>query len=159
MHAVKAHVKNGRLTVDEPTDLPEGEVVELVPLDEVLTDGSDYLDDEERAALHESLRESVEQMNGGQAIDIEDALADFVRTSENPDDTACARRSEARQDLVATQPAGCPGTVRTGVPSRGCDAQDNANHGCSIPGRSRLSGTPRDPAEDCLSRVLWHEGR
>ncbi len=77
MHAVKAHVKNGRLTVDEPTDLPEGEVVELVPLDEVLTNGSDYLDDEERAALHESLRESVEQMNGGQTIDIEDALAEL----------------------------------------------------------------------------------
>jgi hypothetical protein len=77
MHAVKAHVKNGRLTVDEPTDLPEGEVVELVPLDEVLTDGSDCLDDEERAALHESLRDSVEQMNGGQTIDIEDALAEL----------------------------------------------------------------------------------
>ena len=77
MHAVKAHVKNGRLTVDEPTDLPEGEVVELVRLDEVLTDGSDYLDDEERAALHESLRESAEQMNGGQTIDIEDALAEL----------------------------------------------------------------------------------
>jgi hypothetical protein len=77
MHAVKAHVKNGRLLLNEPTDLPEGEVVELVPLDEVLTDAVDYLDDEERAALHESLRESVEQMNAGQTVDIEEALAEL----------------------------------------------------------------------------------
>jgi hypothetical protein len=77
MNAVKAHVKNGRLTLDEPTDLPEGEVIELVPLDEVLANGWDYLDDEERAALHESLRESIEQMKAGQTMDIEDALAEL----------------------------------------------------------------------------------
>jgi len=33
---LKAHVKNGRLMLDEPTDLPEGEEVELVPLVEAL---------------------------------------------------------------------------------------------------------------------------
>lgn len=44
---LKAHVHNGRLLLDEPTELPEGEVVELVPLDEVLARGGDYLDDEE----------------------------------------------------------------------------------------------------------------
>ena len=37
MLPLKAHVKNGRLVLDEPTDLPEGEEIELVPLDEVLT--------------------------------------------------------------------------------------------------------------------------
>src|SRR5204862_6425852 len=52
MHALKAQVKNGRLVLDEPTDLPEGEVVELVPVDEVLASGGDYLDDEERKRLH-----------------------------------------------------------------------------------------------------------
>ncbi len=31
MQALKAQVKNGRLVVDEPTDLPEGEVIYLVP--------------------------------------------------------------------------------------------------------------------------------
>jgi hypothetical protein len=31
MLPLKAHVKNGRLVLDEPTDLPEGDVVELVP--------------------------------------------------------------------------------------------------------------------------------
>ena len=33
MQPLKAHVKNGRLVLDEPTDLPEGEEIELVPLD------------------------------------------------------------------------------------------------------------------------------
>jgi len=37
MQPLKAHVKNGRLVLDEPTDLPEGEEIELVPLDDVLT--------------------------------------------------------------------------------------------------------------------------
>jgi len=35
MQAFKAHVRGGRLVLDEPTDLPEGEVVELVPVDDV----------------------------------------------------------------------------------------------------------------------------
>lgn len=75
MHAMKAQVKNGRLVLDEPTDLPEGEVVELIPVDEVLANGGDYLDDEERERLHESLRESIEQMKAGQLIDADEALA------------------------------------------------------------------------------------
>ena len=36
MHPLKAHVRNGRLVLDEPTDLPEGEVVELVLRDDIL---------------------------------------------------------------------------------------------------------------------------
>lgn len=75
MHALKAHVKNGRLVLDEPTDLPEGEVVELVPVDEVLASGGDYLDDEERERLHGSIREGIEQMKAGQLIDADEALA------------------------------------------------------------------------------------
>jgi hypothetical protein len=39
MQPLRAHVQNGRLLLDEPTSLPEGEVVELVPLDEVLAIG------------------------------------------------------------------------------------------------------------------------
>lgn len=69
MQPLKAQVKNGRLVLDEPTDLPEGEVVELVPAD------SDEMDDEERAALHESLSISIEQMKNGQLIDGNEVLA------------------------------------------------------------------------------------
>ena len=67
-----AQVKNGRLTLDEPTDLPEGSVV---PLE--IADDWDELDDEERAELHESLRESIEQMKAGKTIDLEQALAEL----------------------------------------------------------------------------------
>jgi hypothetical protein len=77
MQAVIAHVKNGRLMVDEPTDLPEGELVELVPVDEVLADGIDCLDDEERAALHESIREGLEDMKAGRTFDADEVIAEL----------------------------------------------------------------------------------
>ncbi|HTE49504.1 MAG TPA: hypothetical protein VK698_01440 [Kofleriaceae bacterium] len=77
MAAFKAHVKNGRIVVDEPTDLPDGEVIELVPLDEVLARGGDYLDEDERKQLHDSLREGIQQMKAGQTIDADTALAEL----------------------------------------------------------------------------------
>ena len=71
MQPLKAHVHNGRLVLDEPTDLPEGEVVYLQPVD------TDELDDEERGRLHEALRESIEQMKSGQTLDAAEALAEL----------------------------------------------------------------------------------
>ena len=68
MQPLKATVKNGRLVLDEPTSLPEGEVMYLVAL------GQDAFDPEEHAALHDSLRESVEQMKEGRLIDADVAL-------------------------------------------------------------------------------------
>lgn len=69
MAPLKARVHNGRLVLDEPTDLPEGEIVYLQPVD------GDELDDAERKRLHEALAESVEQMKSGQTIDAAEALA------------------------------------------------------------------------------------
>ena len=37
MQPLHAVVKNGRLTLDEPSDLPDGQTVILLPLDELLT--------------------------------------------------------------------------------------------------------------------------
>lgn len=62
-------MRNGRLVLDEPTDLPEGEEVELVPAD------ADDMDDDERAALHESLAISLDQMKKGQLIEGDEVLA------------------------------------------------------------------------------------
>ena len=60
MQPLRAHVKNGRLVLDEPTELRGSdtvrEVIELVRLDEVLADGGDDLDEEERAAFIVSWR-------------------------------------------------------------------------------------------------------
>lgn len=77
MSSLKAQVQNGRLVLNEPTTLPDGEIVELVPLDEVLASGGDYLDEEERQRLHQALRESIEQMKAGQTIDADEALAEL----------------------------------------------------------------------------------
>jgi len=44
---IKARVRSGCLVVDEPTDLPEGAEVDLLPLDP-----GDWLDEPQRAALH-----------------------------------------------------------------------------------------------------------
>jgi hypothetical protein len=77
MQPLKAHVHNGRLVLDEPTDLPEGEVIELVPLDEVLARGGDFLDDEERAALNRELEASIAEADSGQLIDADDVLAEL----------------------------------------------------------------------------------
>jgi hypothetical protein len=64
MQALIAHVKNGRLVLDEPTDLAEGSTV---PLE--IADNWDDLDDEDRAALHESIREGFEDAKAGRTID------------------------------------------------------------------------------------------
>ena len=47
--------------MDEPCDLPEGTVVDLV-----IDDAGDDLDDEERAALHESLDAGWESLKRGE---------------------------------------------------------------------------------------------
>ena len=71
MQAMKARVKNGRLVLDEPTDLPEGTEVTVSITDD---DGGDY-DDEERERINESLAVSFEQARKGQLIDADVVLA------------------------------------------------------------------------------------
>jgi hypothetical protein len=61
--AIKAQVRNGRLVVDEPTVLPEGTEVRLWVVE------GDDLDDEEREALHEALREGLVEAEAGNTID------------------------------------------------------------------------------------------
>ena len=77
MQPLKAHVRNGRLLLDAPTDRPDGEVVELVAMDEVLANGDDDLDAEERAALDRELDASLDDDESVQLIDLADAMADL----------------------------------------------------------------------------------
>jgi len=73
MQALKAQVRNGRLVLDEPTDLPEGSVVPL----EISHDW-DNLDDEERAALHREIAASIaEHKAGAQTFSAEEVLAEL----------------------------------------------------------------------------------
>jgi hypothetical protein len=68
----KARVKAGRLVVDEPTDLPEGTEVELLPLDP-----GDWLDEEDRAALHKALSDSEEDVKAGRLVDADAILREL----------------------------------------------------------------------------------
>lgn len=77
MQLLNAHVRNGRLLLDTPTDRPDGEVVELVAMDEILANGGDDLDAEERAALDRELDASLDDDDSGQLIDLADAMADL----------------------------------------------------------------------------------
>ena len=62
MAPLKAVVKNGRIVVDEPTELPEGTEIELVPVDE-------EFDPEERARLLAAIDEGIEDFERGDHMD------------------------------------------------------------------------------------------
>ena len=74
MTSFKARVRNGRLILDEPTELPEGAEVELVP-----TYSWDDLDEDDRRRLHESLARSDEDVAVGRVRPAADVLADLRR--------------------------------------------------------------------------------
>ena len=69
MQPLRAHVRKGRLVLDEPTSLPDGEEVELLPVDDVLEAGGDGLDGEERARLHQSLKRGLADVDAGRTTD------------------------------------------------------------------------------------------
>ena len=58
--------------MDEPTDLPEGTVLELVADDE-----GDDLDDAERVALHEAIERAMVVARSGRVRPAQDVLADL----------------------------------------------------------------------------------
>ncbi|WP_437743103.1 hypothetical protein WMF39_47645 [Sorangium sp. So ce1504] len=72
MLSLKATVRNGHIVLDEPTELPEGAVVDLVA---VGGDALDELDDEERGALHAALAEGIAQDDAGDTLDADEVLA------------------------------------------------------------------------------------
>ncbi len=57
----KAHVRNGRITLDEPTNLPDGTEVALEEIAE--------LDDGERERLEAAIAESDEDIRAGRVRD------------------------------------------------------------------------------------------
>ncbi len=69
---IKARVRGGRLLVNEPTDFPDGTEIELLPLDP-----GDWLDDDDRAALHEALRQSEADIAAGLLVDAEEMLREI----------------------------------------------------------------------------------
>lgn len=69
-NALRARVKGGRLVLDEPSTLPEGTEVDLIPADDI-----DELDPAERARLHGFLAESIRTHVPGTGVPADDVLA------------------------------------------------------------------------------------
>ena len=76
MRKRKAQVRNGRLVLDEPTDLPEGAEVDVVVFDDELTA-------EERAELHASLDRALVDSEEGLCVDPWEYLARYKRVPES----------------------------------------------------------------------------
>ena len=70
---MRARVSQGRLIIDEPFDLPEGTVLDLVVDDE-----GDELDEGERAALHAALERGMEDVRAGRVKPVADLLAELA---------------------------------------------------------------------------------
>lgn len=70
--SLRAVVRNGRVILDEPTDLPEGTVLDLV-----VDDDGDNLDDQDRAELHAHLDESWESARRGEVRPATEILSEI----------------------------------------------------------------------------------
>ena len=68
---LKARVHNGRLVLDEPTDLPDGIEVDLV-----FADG-EQLDADERRELYAALLEGSDELDAGEGEDLEKVIAEL----------------------------------------------------------------------------------
>ena len=65
VQVLRATVRNGRIVVDAPTELPEGAQVEL----KVVYD--DGLSDADRKELHESIARGIRDGRGGRVVDFD----------------------------------------------------------------------------------------
>ena len=75
MSGLRARVENGRLVLDEPTTLPEGTVIDLVIDD----DPEDDLDEAERRARDESIRQGLEDAKAGRTTPASEILEELRR--------------------------------------------------------------------------------
>jgi hypothetical protein len=71
MRPLKAHVRNGRLLLDEPTELPEGDIVELVHADDV--HAVDPLTPEEQDGLRAALA-SLDEGKGRMLAQVQETV-------------------------------------------------------------------------------------
>jgi hypothetical protein len=74
MKPLRATVQNGRITLDEPTDLPEGTILYLEPVETL-----DDMDPDERQALLAAIDRSMEDERQGRLIPASEAIAELRR--------------------------------------------------------------------------------
>jgi hypothetical protein len=71
-------VHNGRIQLDEPTDLPDGAEIDLVAIED------DGLSPEERVELHASLDRALEDRQAGRTVDAWAYLKQYRAQRESP---------------------------------------------------------------------------
>jgi hypothetical protein len=70
---LKAHVKGGRIVVDEPVDLPDGSELRVYLYDAA----ADAMSPDERVALERALERSIAQADASELIDADEVLAEL----------------------------------------------------------------------------------
>jgi hypothetical protein len=73
--ALKAHVRNGQIVVDEPVDLPDGAELRVYLYDAA----KDSLGPDERAALERALERSLAQADAGELVEADDVMSELQR--------------------------------------------------------------------------------
>lgn len=73
--ALKAHIVNGRIVVDEPVDLPDGAEIHVYLYDA----SAEAISADERAALERALERGLEQADAGELVEADDVLAELQR--------------------------------------------------------------------------------
>jgi hypothetical protein len=101
---IKARVTAGRLVVDEPTDLPDGVEVELLPLDP-----GDWLEDADREALHEALRQSDVDVAAGRLVDASEETPRKADHHEGPASEAGQQQRQPYEICKTSIPGSNPG--------------------------------------------------
>ena len=74
--ALKAHVKDGRIIIDEPVDLPEGAEIDVYLYDAA----ANPMNLKERAALERALERSLAEADAGDLLEADDVLAELQRS-------------------------------------------------------------------------------
>ncbi len=69
---ITALVRDGRIVLDAPTDLPGGTTMTLLPLDP-----GDWLNEADRAALHRALGQSEADVAAGRLVDADEVLREL----------------------------------------------------------------------------------
>jgi hypothetical protein len=73
--ALKAHVRNGRIVIDEPVDLPDGAEIDVY----LYNDAANAMSHTERAAFEQALERGLAQADAGDLIEADDVLAELQR--------------------------------------------------------------------------------
>ena len=106
MHALKIRVENGRIQLDEPTDVPNGTELVVVPvneLEDVVLMQDDGLDDEERQELLRSIDEGLADVDAGSVNDFK-GLHRSEREREARHRRSDPARDRAHRRVVASEP-------------------------------------------------------